>query len=121
MNRHGIIELAIGAAIVGAVGYHYLHTAPARLLDSATDDRPELRELVRSLGAYPPLEPRLTGGFAYGAISASLSQSLAAPQLNADTRIALATIEKKAAASGSESDWAALGTAYLVAGDLDKG
>src|SRR6185503_15425128 len=83
--------------------------------------RPDLNELVRALGAYRPLEPRLTGGFAYGAIPAASRSARSVLDLGPDIRIAIARIEKNAARSDSEADWAALGTSYVVAGELEKG
>lgn len=82
--------------------------------------RPELAELVAAVRSDRPFEPRLSGGFAYGPYRSS-TRADRPQELSPDVRIAIARLEKKAAASRSDADWAALGDAYLVAGDLDRG
>lgn len=122
MRGYRVSLAGLGAAVLvglAASRAGWLHfSRPTRLASGA---RPELNELVQALGAYRPLEARLTGGFAYGAIPASSATAREVGDLGPDIRIAIAKIEKRAATSNAESDWAALGTSYVMANDLEKG
>src|SRR5262245_9140039 len=122
MNRNRCLAAALGVVfIVGLVAYR-AGLLPRLSSTSHVDQwRPDLSELVRALGAYRPIEARLTGGFAYGAIPASSRSVLSLQDQSPDVRIAIARIEKKATTSNSETDWAALATSYVVSGELEKG
>src|SRR5262245_41713768 len=116
------IWIATGALVAtGLIGWqvswHKQSPARSRLVHR----RPELAGLVAAVGVDRPFEPRLTGQFAYGPIPAVSRSSGGVLDLSPDVRIAVAQLEKKAARSRSDSDWAALGVAYLVSGELDKG
>jgi len=118
MNRRRC--LATAAAVVCVAGVVAYRAALLRESSQAADRRrPDLDELVRARGAYRPLEARLTGGFAYGAIPAPRAGATVL-DLSPDIRIAIARIEKNAATSNSEADWAALGSSYVVSGELDQ-
>ena len=82
-------------------------------------DSPELRSLIVAVGADRPFEPRLSGGFAYGPVRAALrgSDAASAPP---DVRIAVASLEKKAAMAPSGRNLHEVGIAYLVAGDIAR-
>ncbi len=82
----------------------------------------ELRALVTAVGSNRPIEARLTGGFAYGALRGSLrsgapTSSAASPEV----RIAAAHAEKILASRGTPEALHALGVASVVVGDLDRG
>ena len=108
----------LAVVVMAGLGAWYLSRTANRASD---DSRPELAELVKAVGTYRPLETRLTGGFAYGSIQTPTRSGSGAQPLSPDVRIALARIEKRASVSNSDSDWAALGTSYLLSGELDKG
>lgn len=87
---------------------------------SKVDDRP-LADLASAVGPTLPFQARLTGGFAPSQGPTVLrSEGAASTRLSPDTRIAIAQIEKRAAADPSVESLAALGVAYLVQGDLDR-
>jgi tetratricopeptide (TPR) repeat protein len=71
--------------------------------------------LVAAVGAERIVEPRLTGGFAYGPLVATRSAT-PSESTSPDLRIAVALIEKAAAADRSANNLHALGIAYLVTG-----
>lgn len=105
--------LATAAAVWLVVGTGVIPWRPA--------DR-EMRALVAAVGTDRPIEARLTGGFAYGALRGALRG--AEPEsatVSPDVRIAAAQIEKDAAASRTVRTLNALGIASLVVGDVNRG
>jgi CHAT domain-containing protein len=82
--------------------------------------RPELASLVAAVGTARLFEPRLAGQFSYGLFEAATRSSAGVPDLSPDVRIAIARLEKTAAKSRSDTDWAALGAGYLISGEFDK-
>jgi hypothetical protein len=90
----------------------------------ACRDRPvagNLVELAAAVGSQLPFEVRLSGGF--HPPSASMIRRAGAPPapLPPDARIAIARLEKRAEADDRPQLQAALGVAYLVDGDVDRG
>src|SRR5687767_2912458 len=82
------------------------------------DDHP-LADLATAVGSGLPFQARLSGGFAPASGRAVLrSESAAATRLSPDTRIAIAQLEKRAAADPSADALSALGVAYLVQDDV---
>src|SRR5262249_44404513 len=82
----------------------------------------EIKALVAAVGTTRPIEARLTGGFAYGALRGTLRSG--APTTNTaspEVRIAAAHGEKALAARGTPDALHALGVASVVIGDLDRG
>lgn len=83
--------------------------------------RHPLSDLAQAVGGSLPFEARLTGGFAPSdGSSVRRADSSAAAPLSPDARIAIALIEKRAAAEDTQEAQAALGVAYLVSGDTDS-
>ena len=103
-----------------------LATAAAALLAGgggfwrAADDI-ALDELVAAVGTERLIEPRLTGGFAYGPMRATTRSGhafiLVAPP---DVRIAAARIEQATTAQSTPTAFQARGVAALVTGDVDR-
>jgi CHAT domain-containing protein len=84
------------------------------------DDHP-LTELASAVGSALPFQARLTGGFVPSqGPTVVRSEGAASSRLSPDTRIAIAQIEKRAAADPNAETFAALGVAYLVQGDVDR-
>ncbi|HVC21667.1 MAG TPA: CHAT domain-containing protein [Vicinamibacterales bacterium] len=81
--------------------------------------RPVLAALVAAVGDHRPVEPRLTGGFAYGPPPSPM-RGASTGELDPDVQIAVARIEKLARAYDTPDNEGALGVAYLVSGDVDK-
>jgi len=75
---------------------------------------PEMRELVAAVGQARPIEPRMTGGFAYGPYAVTRGGTLNRPPLG--VLAAAARIEARSAKTDAGSQ-AALGIAQLVTGD----
>jgi CHAT domain-containing protein len=79
---------------------------------------PELRALVAAVGTDRTIEPRLTGGFAYGPLRGAMrTGEPSATSLPVDVRIAAVRIEKEATEHRTPQTLKALGIAYLVTGD----
>lgn len=81
----------------------------------ANGDERALTELVTAVGAARTFEPRLTGGFAYAPVRGPVRGVNNVANLSPDVRIAIAEIEKQAAARP-----VAAASAALVAGDADR-
>ena len=109
--------LAAAAAVVIAIRL----AQPEWLATSPRTDRPELQELVAALANEPtrPMDGRLSGGFQY-APPPSPTRGPGDRQLSPDVRIAVAKIEQSARESASPANRAALGAAYLAAGNANK-
>jgi len=79
-----------------------------------------LHDLAVAAGSDLNIAPRLSGGFRPGAAARKRGTAAPAiPDLSPDVRIAIARLEKDAAASDDATTRAALGVAYLVRGDVD--
>jgi CHAT domain-containing protein len=109
--------LCIGGLLVSQLEWRHLTTI---MTGGSGERRPELAELVATVGTYRPFAARLTGGFRYGSIQTQTRSAPGNQELSPDLRIAIARIEKKAVGSHSDADWAALGTSYLVSGEPDR-
>jgi CHAT domain-containing protein len=84
--------------------------------------RGPLAELADAIGSDHDFDARLTGGFLPRAETAARRSATtpAGDRLSPDARIAIARLEKQAAADQSPRALAALGAAYLVEGDVDR-
>jgi tetratricopeptide (TPR) repeat protein len=81
----------------------------------------ELQALVAAVGTDRTIEPRLTGGFAYGPLrGGTRSGDSAAAHVSPDVQIAAAQIEKMAAGRRTPRVLNTLGIAYLVVGDVTR-
>ena len=80
----------------------------------------ELRALVVAVGTDRMIEPRVTGGFAYGPVRAPVRGEPGAATVSPDVRIAAARIEKDASAHRSAQTLHSLGIAYLVTGNSSR-
>ena len=83
------------------------------------DEGRDVRELAAAVGASLPFEARLSG-FQPASGDVRRSAASGAAALSPDVRIAIAKIEKRAAADPSESSLAAAGVASLIGGDVDR-
>jgi tetratricopeptide (TPR) repeat protein len=82
---------------------------------------PELQALVAAVGTDRTVEPRLTGGFAYGPLRGVVrGGESAAVRVPPDVRIAVAQIEKESIAHRSPQALQSLGIACLVIGETDR-
>jgi tetratricopeptide (TPR) repeat protein len=80
----------------------------------------ELDALVAAMSSEPTraVDGRLTGGFPYA--PPPTTRGGVQRELSPDVRIAVAQIEKLAGERDTPADRAAIGVAYLVAGEIDK-
>src|SRR5439155_26286209 len=106
-----VAALAAAATVAIAVG--------SGLITWRSTSAPELQALVAAVGTERTVEPRLTGGFAYGPLKVVRS---AEPVQNVapDVRIAAARIEKKALAQRTLDALRSLGIAYLLTGGVAR-
>jgi CHAT domain-containing protein/tetratricopeptide (TPR) repeat protein len=82
---------------------------------------PELAELVAANGKTRTIEPRLTGGFAYGRLMAAVRGEASPVESNSTVvRSAVARIERTAEEARTPENLAALGVAYLTIADVDR-
>jgi tetratricopeptide (TPR) repeat protein len=103
--------LAAAAAIVLAVNLAIFNRAA---------DGPELQTLVAAVGTDRTIEPRVTGGFAYGPMRTVRSGEAGDSSLGPDIRIAVASIEKETADDRDAEALHARGIAFLVTGDIER-
>jgi tetratricopeptide (TPR) repeat protein len=85
--------------------------------------RSELTELVAAVGTERTIEPRLTGGFAYGPLvehSVTRSGERGGDRLSPDLRIAALTLEKRLQGHREPSKLAAYAAGQLVTGQTDR-
>ena len=85
--------------------------------------RSELTELVAAVGTERTIEPRLTGGFAYGPLverSVTRSGERGGDRLSPDLRIAALTLEKRLQGHREPSTLAAYAAGQLVTGQTDR-
>jgi tetratricopeptide (TPR) repeat protein len=99
--------LAAAAALIVAVA------GPWRSLGAAAD----LQSLVAAAGTERIVEPRLTGGFAYGPWRGAVRGEGSAVAVSPDVTIAAARIEKEAQKRRSQETLRALGVSYLMTGE----
>jgi tetratricopeptide (TPR) repeat protein len=85
--------------------------------------RLRLQTLVAAVGTNRVVEPRLTGGFAYGPIRGTMRGEGAAANgyISPDVRIAAANIEKAFQTDESAAALRVLGIAHLLTGNLNRG
>jgi CHAT domain-containing protein len=102
--------LAVAASMVLAV---------AGLFSLRTAEPAELRALVAAVGNERPIEPRLTGGFAYGPIRSAV-RGVDADTVSPDVRIAAARIEKRVVEERTAKTLHSLGISYLVLGNVAR-
>src|SRR5262249_48035980 len=90
--------------------------------DRGIDPSPRLAALVAAVGTRRAVEPRLTGGFAYGPLRSPSRGTETSPLDSAppDVRIAVAEIEKRAMQEYSNETLALLGLAHLSVGNAAK-
>jgi tetratricopeptide (TPR) repeat protein len=100
--------LAAAAALVLAVR-----------MNVAVDEPAPVQELVTAVGTDRIIEPRLSGGFAYGPRRTVRSGTASALTLSPDLRIAAARVEKDTAAQQSASARHARGVACVLTGNLE--
>jgi tetratricopeptide (TPR) repeat protein len=82
---------------------------------------PELQALVAAVGTDRTIEPRLTGGFAYGPVRAVVrGGETPAANVPPDVRIAAAQIEKGSIAHRTPQTLESLGIADLIVGETDR-
>jgi len=85
-----------------------------------TTQSPELRALVAAVGSDRTIEPRLTGGFAYGPLRGPVrSGEPSTARVSPDVQIAAAEIEKAELGKSTAGARHLLGLAYLTSGDID--
>ena len=82
--------------------------------------RSELAELAVAVGSDLPFEARPSGGFSPPEHRALRSSETPSPPLSPDARIAIAELEKRAAADPGPATLAAVGVAFLVNGEVDR-
>jgi tetratricopeptide (TPR) repeat protein len=106
----GATLLAAAAAVILAVRTDVFRarTEPAAL-----------QQLVRVVGTERPLQPRLSGGFAYGPRRSFRAGEAAPMSLSPDVRITTAQIEKDTAGAVDPSALRMRGIACAVGGNLD--
>jgi tetratricopeptide (TPR) repeat protein len=105
--------LAVAASVALMVGGGVLRLGPSGAR--------ELKTLVAAVGTDRTIEPRLTGGFAYGPLRGGVrSGDSTATDVSPDVQIAAAQIEKMAAGRRTPRVLNALGIAHLVVGDVSR-
>jgi hypothetical protein len=105
--------LATAASLWFAVG--------TGLLPRFASNSPALAPLVAAVGTVRTIEPRLSGGFAYGPLRGTVrAGESTAPSVSPDLRIAVAESEKAAMARRTPEVLQLLGVAYLVTGEIDR-
>ena len=103
--------LAAAAALVLAV---------SGSLTPSGRDVTDLTALQASLATQRTVEPRLTGGFAYAPLRATLRSADAEADAPPEVRIAAALVEKETGTRQTPGALHARGLAWLVAGDVDR-
>ncbi|MGH9176165.1 MAG: zf-HC2 domain-containing protein, partial [Vicinamibacterales bacterium] len=105
------------AAAAGLAAAATIALAVSGVFSARPSNGPELQALVAAVGTDRTIEPRLTGGFAYGPVRGAVrSGESAPPVLSPDVRIAAAQIEKEAT-SRSAHELRLRGIVSLVTGD----
>ena len=92
-----------------------------QLLTQWWPGRSELTELVAAVGTERTIEPRLTGGFAYGPLHGPVrGGERTEERLSPELRIAALTLEKRVQGRRDPSSLAAYAAAELVTGQADR-
>jgi len=105
--------LAVAASVALMVGAGVLPLGPSGAR--------ELNALVAAVGTDRTIEPRLSGGFAYGPLRGGIrSGNSTAANVSPDVQIAAAQIEKLAAGRRTPRMLNELGIAHLVVGDVTR-
>ena len=110
-----VLWLAAGALATAALLWLALGSGFPRGGPSAAPA--ELQALVDAVGTNRSIEPRLTGGFAYGPVQPALRSAATGTP---DLRLAEAHAEQAFAAGRSADNMRTLGVAYLVSGQIDR-
>jgi CHAT domain-containing protein len=114
MQRGGRTAIVVLSALVGAAGLAWLSSGWSPVTRNA------LADLAAAVGSDLPFEARPSGGFAPPLRHALRSSETPGVPLSPDARIAIAELEKRAAADQRPDVLAAVGVAYLVNGDVDR-
>lgn len=119
-SRRWVTGVAAALALAAALVLAVFVARPAWLFGPRSD-RPELQELIAAVANEPtrPVEGRLSGGFKYAPPPSQMRGSRER-ETSAAVRIAAAKIEKLAREADTPANRAALATAYLVLGDVDR-
>jgi CHAT domain-containing protein/tetratricopeptide (TPR) repeat protein len=113
------VMMACSAAGIAAAAALLLFVFPGAFMTSPV--RPDVAELVAAVGTARIIEPRVSGGFAYGPLKSPVRSAEAAFDASSpDVRIALARIERRVEESDRPEDVATLGVAYLSVGNAGK-
>jgi Putative zinc-finger len=103
--------LALAASLIVAVAVDFV---PWR-----SDEASALRALVVAVGTDRLIEPRLTGGFAYGPVRGAV-RGADSESISPDVRIATAEVEKRLAGKRSAEALNRVGVSYLIVGNLPR-
>jgi hypothetical protein len=103
--------LALAASLIVAVAVDFV---PWR-----SDEASALRTLVVAVGTDRLIEPRLTGGFAYGPLRGAV-RGADSESISPDVRIATAEVEKSLTGKRTAVALDRLGVSYLIVGNLPK-
>ncbi len=114
MTTSRLLRVVFGVALLSAAG-------AAGWTLWQRDHRSSLTELAKAVGTNLDIEPRLSGGFLPGTETAARGWSVSTvSSLSPDARIAIARLEKQAAADQDVRSMAAVAVAYLIEGDVDR-
>lgn len=116
-RRRAVRWYVAGAGLVAAAAALILVVRMQR--PDASHTAPEIAELVAAAGSSRLVEPRLTGGFAYGPPPSPM-RSGNASMLNPDLQIAAAQIQKKLATRRDAASLHAAGVAELLQARPDR-
>lgn len=119
-SRRWLTGVAAGLAVAAALLLTVRVMRPD-WLSATRGDRPELQELIAAVANEPtrPVEGRLSGGFKYSP-PPSMTRGLRERPVSPDVRIAAAKLARLAAEADTPSNRAAMATAYLAVGDVDR-
>ena len=121
VQKPRVIWTSAGAAMATAASLRLVVGGGWLARSGGSQSPPELRALVAAVASERTIEPRLTGGFAYGRMRSALRTGESSTiQLSSDVRIAAARIEKDANANRTPQALRLLGIAHLVSGSADR-
>src|SRR5262245_41502774 len=121
VQKPRVIWTSAGAALATAASVWLMVGGRWMTMSGGSQSPPELRALVAAVASERAIEPRLTGGFAYGRMRSALHTGESSTiQLSPDVRIAAAKIEKDANANRTPQALRLLGIAHLVVGSADR-
>jgi anti-sigma factor RsiW len=112
-SRFGRRPLAVGGALLVAAAALILMVVQAPRDPYAA----ELRDLVAAVGTSRPIEPRLTGGFAYGPRTVTRGT---ASSLSPELRIAAARVQERAGGSATADSLHADAVASILLSDAAR-